>query len=375
MKMTIGALLVLGATLSAQAVSPPHLVTAEGARYEYYLGGLQQGHHQFADGGLRGKVVVIGRIGFRRDTTLSFNASRTTGRTWTNVTLHLSDGNVSKMTRTFTLNNLNTPKKLFSNKITWPSFTKAPTTSPAPWNPVLSFPLTANYISQGRNDLLVDFQFLGGTLANGVTWTTTRIQAYYKDAPNVVTYPDFYQGTIKTHGNQNCRDSSQTAVGGIMTADVKSYSKSSSVTARADKFFFEMGSYFTATGKPVIQALSVFGNAAGQNVGTCNSLYLKTLLAMFGGTAGPPTALKLTTLPLIPYNSQAVGVSVWCQTAWADSSTGGLKLTQAVAAKIVAQPPSQTPRKMLWYYTPTRASGFGPYPYYYYNPGVQYAVK
>ena len=379
MKKTIGALFVLGATLSAQVVSPPQNASVEGARFAYYLGCYSGGsvngaRYQFAEGGLRGLVVVIKNIGFRRDS-VNNTGTRTPGRTWTKVTLHLSDGSVAKMTKTWTMNSLNTPKKLFDNKYSWPDFTKAPTKIPAPWNPALSFPLTQAYIYKGKNDLLMDFRFRGGTLSNGVTWRTNSFRAYYLDAANVVTLPDYYPSTTTLHGNQNCRDSSQSAVGGIMTVDLRSYAKTGSNASRQGKFFFEMGSYFTALNKPVIQALSVFGNAAGQNVGTCNSLYLKTLLALFGGTAGPPTAIKTTTLPLIPYSAKAVGVSIWVQSAWADSKTGGLKLTQAVEAKIVAQPPSQTPRVMLWYYNPTRATGIGPSSFYVYNPVVQYAVK
>jgi len=375
MKKTIGALIVLGTTLPAQAVAPAAYATKEGERHSYYVGGYQNGRFQFAEGGLRGKIVVIGRIGYRRDVQRNTAPNYCGGRTWSNVKLHFSDCEVSKMTNVWTKNNLTVPKKLFDSKYSWPSYTTATTTTPAPFDQQLSFPLTSTYVSKATKDVLIDFQFSGGTLANNATWGTTSLRSYYKDAPDVPNIPPFNQGTVTYYGNRSCKDTAS-AYGGLMTADFKSYAQSVGDAQKDNKFFFEIGSYFTAPDAPVIQALSLAPNTAGLNLGTCNNLHLQSLLATFAGKSSGTTSLKLTTFGYFPYDAKAVGFNLYTQTAWDDSKSKVIKLTQAAGVQIPSQPPTVIPRVLLYHHnSPAATTGTGPHNYYYMNAVVQYSAK
>ena len=115
----------------------------------FYVGSYSTGRYQFAEGGLRGSVVVIGRFGYRRDNR-AYAASTGTGRTWTNVKLYFSDCDINNLSITWTKNSLTVAKKLFDSKYSWPSFTTAPKNKPAAFDPQLSFPLTSTYTYLGK---------------------------------------------------------------------------------------------------------------------------------------------------------------------------------------------------------------------------------
>ena len=70
--------------------SPKGGLTVEGLHYAYYLGRYADGRYQFADGENKGKAAAITEVGYRLDNR-SHTTSTAMGRSWSSVTLHMSD--------------------------------------------------------------------------------------------------------------------------------------------------------------------------------------------------------------------------------------------------------------------------------------------
>ncbi len=375
----VGVLLVLGLPLAAQAaqVAPPGYDSKEGERYETVLGAYAEGRFQHGEGGLRGRFAVIRRIGYRLDNR-SYYSSIGMGRSWTNVQIHLSHCDATKLSRTWTKNSTDTPVKMFDAKYSWPTQTGRPKSTPSPFDTALSFPLIGNFIYKGVQDLLVDYRFRGGVLANKGNWGRVGARIYFRsyflDASNVLfNPPKMVQATFTLHGSNNCTDSSH-ANPPLMVPDLKAYAKATGSATTSDKFSFQMSSYFTAPGKPVIQALGILGSTTGTNIGACNRLHITPLL-FYPATASGLTSAAHTNFGYVPYSAKAVGVTIWVQAGYADSQTGVFSLSKAASVVVPQQPPSPSPRYMVYYYDTVRTTGFGPYNSWSVNPIVSYSLK
>ena len=231
MKLILFAGCLLVASISAQPippVAPPGYDKKEGELYSWYLGRYANARFQLAEDSLNPlRTVIIGRIGFRLDARNYNSVFNAQGRKWTNVMIQMSTCSIGKMTTKWSTNNLTKPQVVFNAAYSWPLQKGTPATRPAPWDQKLSFPLkgTFIYIHNGSNDLLVDYQFRGGTMANNARWGTSTTgnfpsYSYYLDGPQTNSnQPTFLQAKPSYHGNQTCTDPAHT-VGGLMLLDI-----------------------------------------------------------------------------------------------------------------------------------------------------------
>ncbi|MHC4515855.1 MAG: hypothetical protein ACYTGW_16985 [Planctomycetota bacterium] len=373
--------LLLAAPLLAQ-VAPPGYDTKEGETACTIFGAYETGRFQHMEGTLRGKTSLIRRIGFRLDnhTPSAFSAM---GRTWTDVWVHLCHCDIDKRTASWNQNRLDAPVLMFRAKCSWPTYTKRPPTSPAAFEQALSFPFTSVFVYRGANDLLVEYWFLGGVMANKAAWKQTSplpipipsiLHRYQLDSANTVTSaPLLRQAGVTLYGSNSCLDSAH-ANPAMVIPDLRTYSKAAVNAANADSFLFELRSYFTSPNKTAMHALGLQGSSTGINVGACNKLHLTPLVIYLPKASGITSAAR-TNFGNIPYDARAAGLTLWTQAAWADSSTGRLSLTKAASVVVPVQPPAVSRRFMLYHWTATWPTGTGPSNHSSVNPIIQYSLK
>jgi len=352
-----------------------------GSGYSYSFGRYADSHYQVADGDMKALgVKVLSAVGFRLDYR-SHSTSTAGGRKWTNVTLSLAECDYTKMTSTWTTNALTTPTVMHSAAVAWPSQTGNPTTNPAPWDSQLKFPFKGVYAFTAKNDLLLDYRFYGGTLANAVAWAGTSSRSYYLDGLSWTTAVSFGRNVYKTPPG-TCNDSAITSTSAATSAiQVGLYGKMS--TSYPDTAQLQVFGNNTAPNAPIIKAFSLKGLAplgAGINIGAvCNNLMIdlngivvyQTYKTNGSGNHSPWTYIKLANLAV----AQTFGsLEIWCQGAWVDSKTSAFSLTSCERCRptwnyAILNDPKLLPKKQtVYYYDHVRTYGNGPYNSYSYNP-------
>jgi len=367
-KLTISVLVLslcsFGAPILAQSTttSPPGHLTTAGSGYSIYLGRYADGRYQVADGELRGKVLTMSQIDFRLDNR-SHTTTTATGHSWTRVTLDMSDTDVASMSVTYDDNILSTPTRVFDNNMTWPTVTGRP--SSTPWGHV-AFPFTRTWVYTGRADMLTDFRFSGGTLANRRAWTGSSNAYYYFDGiPNQDAISG--SGTYMPTASSSCNDSAITTTSGAYTYGyATAFHEWYTTYTYRDKLRLYWYSYNTAPGKPVIHVFGLGnGNTAGFNMGArCHSLYLDTSkpYLLTSRTANEATnAYSGANQIIIPWEKTWQGLTFHVQGAWADSKTSLFSLTRARSFVVPGYPTALLKKRFLFHYLPASATGIGPY--------------
>lgn len=372
--------------------TPPGYLTTEGTQlggtsttgYAYYFGGYSDGRFQQADGEIKALgVQILNSVGYRLDY-LSHSSTTGGGRSWSNVTLSLADCDFTKVTNNFGNNALSTPMVVHNAAVSWPTQTGNPSSRPAPWDKMLQFPFKGVYPYTARADLLLDFAFQGGTLANALTWGTNSLRTYYLDGFYWVTAVTFGRNVYRTNSN-TCNDSAWTHTTYASSAvQVGLYSKLS--TSYPDTAQLQVFGNATAPNAPIIKAFNLMGLAplgVGIPIGAnCNNLMIETKNAVFqtyttdgSGNHNPWTYIKLGSLA----KAQTYGTAeIWCQGAWTDSKTGAFSLTSCERCRptwnyAILNDTNLIPKKlMVYYYNTTNTTGSGPYNYYYLNPITRY---
>jgi hypothetical protein len=375
-KFAVPALISVCASLGAQSKtvsSPPGWETTEANSFGYYLGAYANERFQAADATSRKQIMLVKEISYRLDQK-NYNpnsASGGAGKSWAKVTLHMSECDFDKMTSTFNTNPVTTPTKVYDSATSWATQSGYPSTKPAPWGGNgIRFPFKSTpWLYTGVNDMLLDYEFTGGTLANSGAWAGATSKRYYLDgikSPNLTAgaateYPASKGQTTPP----NCMDSfhapstSRAAYNNIQGINVSNADRKSN----PGEVYFQWRSFYTAPSKPVIKALGFAGVPAGIPIGThCNKLYLDTTQPYFtiGQTAGstgtsPFTRMNAKFLPPMG------GISVWFQCAWDDSVLKRFSLTTASERKIPAGPPPLGPRRQsVRTSDPTAKTGSGP---------------
>ncbi|MHC4514543.1 MAG: hypothetical protein ACYTGW_10365 [Planctomycetota bacterium] len=350
--------LVLASSAYAQTTFPVGYDTTDGGWYSYYLGSFQDGHFQNVCGGLQGsnKVQSWKSLALRRSNNRT-NAN--TGRSWTNVTLTLSDCDYTKLSDTYTRNQIN-PKQVFSAKVTWPDVPAgAPPNKPATWGffaakDDLLFPFTSSYVHTGKWGTTFDWVFRGGTLKNAVAWntaTTIFLRAYYTDGI--------------ANNNQSA------SVNAVLTPTVTGCTTGYFVNWLMSDYKVGGGAQhrsqpYTMGGLPNAKHIGVIGIENGSFIGvptggSCHDLYIdfKKPFIVFPYTtnaAGDYFSDFLTA----PFIKSAVGLSVWSQAAYSDK--GSFQLTRAGKAPIAALPTGKPIvfAQHIYHFDLKRPLGFGP---------------
>lgn len=365
-KLTVTALIfVLGVPALAQGTttSPAGYLTTAGNSYSYYLGRYASGRYQMGDGELKGKPLAITRIDFRLDPGRTYGIGHGMGRTWSRVTLAMSDTDVGEMTNDWGDNILSTPTRVFDGKMTWATVSGRP--SSTPWGHV-SFPFTSAWVYTGKNDMLADYVFTHGRLANSGAWAGSASRFYYFDNllnRDFVLGPGSYMPTA----SNTCNDSAITrTVGAYTYGHATAFHVNHSTYTYRDKLRLYWFSYYTAPAKPVVHAFGVGpGNSTGINIGArCHRLYLDTskpFLLITRTTAESTTAYSGANQIIIPWENVWQGRRFHVQGAWTDSSTGLFSLTRARSFVVPAYPTETLKKRTLFTYLPLNTIGVGPY--------------
>lgn len=343
--------LILAAIAPAQAfTSPAGFLSTEGLGpqpgwnigYAYrYFGTYATERFMHADGEYKGKgVKIIRSVGYRLDFR-SHTASTATGRSWTNVTLKMSECDFANLSTTWAANPTTTQTQVFSAAVSWPSQTGNPgTAAPAPWDSKLAFPFSGAWVYSGTKDILHDYVFAGGQMANTATWGGTTSYNYYLDGLLIVT--SMVTGRSLMPGGSTCNDSAITSTSPAdANVQYAQYSKAYNGTNAAiwrDQVVIQTWSERTAPNAPVVQAVGVgaLNNGVGLPFpGSCHNLiidpalvgiYLTRTTDANGNVAFPGT--RIVAGPRSVVNA-VQGLRVWTQAAWVDSFTKRFTLTRA----------------------------------------------
>ncbi|MCB9869631.1 MAG: hypothetical protein H6837_07220 [Planctomycetes bacterium] len=233
--------------------------------------------------------MTISEVRFRADYR-SHTTSTGPGKSWSNVILSCGKGDFDSFGSTFASNRQSTLTMCFSGSVTWPTLSGNPPTSPDVWGGstgAYRFPFTTNYAHDGTADLLMEYEFAGGTLANNLAWGTTTSRTYYLDSFGLATDAALPQTTAyipSTRLDNNsagvttrCNDGEHgtTTSGSYIFASAIAYGGKYGVLNYQNKVVFYHYSYFTGYETPTIHAISSAKNDTGVDLNTgCNKLHL-----------------------------------------------------------------------------------------------------
>ena len=320
----------------------------EGNHHAHAFGWYPDARYQlFDDEHTGGKGATITQIAFRLDNR-SHTSSTATGRTWTKITLDISEtSNYANVGLTWAQNITATPTQVFNNKWSWPTQTGVPALKPDLWGGVkgqLRFPFTKPWRYSGKQAMLMDYVFRGGSLASNAAWTIATSADFFLDSASYETVLRGKTAQIPS-GATMCADSAFPSVlypGAGIYADALFHGPTSTTVSLRNKLWVEHHSYFTALNAPVIHALGLGGLGGGVNIGArCNALYVdfnKPVALVHLKTQGQHaySAVTWTT----PLHKALVSQEIYLQAAWADSKTQGLGLSMATKLTLPASLPA-----------------------------------
>jgi hypothetical protein len=341
--------------------SPIGLETAGGDHFSYWMGRYADGRFQVGDGELRNKALTITQIDFRIDNR-SYGPTTGTSRTWTRVTVDMSETEVERLSQNWVLNATSTPTRVFDSRMTWATINGRPTFQP--WGQI-SFPFKTAWFYSGKTDMLRDYWFRGGTLANAAPWSGSTSALYYLDG---VTNPDSTTGTgsYMPAADSRCNDSAVTlATGAYAYGVANTYNVNYSTNTYRDKLRVRWYSYYTAPDKPVFQVVGVgVGNTAGVEIGArCNRLYVdlsKPYLLLSKTAQNTAEAYSGPTEIITPWETRLQGLAFHVQAAWADSRSGLFSLTRARSFVVPGYPTQPLKKRMAFRYSPESGNAIGP---------------
>ena len=358
------AVLALGVPILAQTkmvTSPSGYENTEAPAFAYYFGMYTDGRFQFADGMQKGKgTKLISQVGYRLDYR-SHTTTTGAGKSWTNVQLRMSNCDFAKIGNTFAANPTSTPTLVYNNAVTWPLQTSFPKTNPAPWSTSRAFPFSTPWFYVGTSDLLLDYQFSGGKLANSASWSGTAAKLMpYLDANSSYDYTNW---RITNLGTRNCVDTGQT-LGSYVYLMGYTYPKNAG-TLYDGRFYTYVTAYNVGFNANVVVAIGLNGTAGTTFPGvTCNKLFVDASapwILLFGKTAAT-TSWYFKSFGYLPFSPAMVNLNLWGQAAWTDTGNGMLKLSRAARTVVQGQPSNPPPKKMIYASSSsTSATVYGPF--------------
>ena len=386
-------LLSAAACLSAQGAplySPPDLASREGRSMSFHPGAFAIARYQFLDGDHIGKTGTLKEIAFRLNDE-AYTVSTGMGHRWSNVTIDLADGDFLKFDRTLQTNLLSTPTLVFSSTVAWPTVAGKPTSRPAQWGGATAayrFPFKTGWLYSGTKDLVSDWVFTGGTLANNTNFTSQvpyRFDSWLVDINRGVSATSSALPAQALNNNSpgvtgRCNDSAwgSTVNGSYVDSRGTVYEPYYTSAAWRNKVVLQSASYYTAPSAPVIHAWGITAHTTGVDIGTgCYKLHLPQVLFMqtmmtlpknlsSSGLGGWAPYLVFDWVPAV-----MSGLKVYTQGAWADTATGRLNVTRANILTLPSvQFLSKPPRRASAFSSPTRPGGLSYHPFE--NPVMRY---
>ena len=365
--------------------TPPGGLKGEGAQYAYLMGLWADMHIQQADDmHSGGKAVAISEVAFRLDNR-SHTSTTASGRSWTNITVDVSEPTTyNSMSTTFVSNHGSSVTRVFDSKWTWPAQNGFPLLKPDVWGGVsgqLRFPFTKPWVYTAKGSILADYTFRGGTLANNATWSSLQSAYMFLDSESINTTATISSITRVPATPPLCNDSAITFSTGAYTYGYGyAYGNNSTTITLRGRLVFQHYSYYTAPDAPVIQAVSAGGVPNGVNIGAgCNSLYVNFnqphFLMSFKTIAPYGYSGVMGYQP--KWRNEFASLDLWLQAGWNDSNTKEFKLTAATNVTLPSGlPPDQLPRyKTVYQRDTTSTTGFGPLQSGVYFPYTRYKTN
>jgi hypothetical protein len=379
MKHHILAICLLTTWAQAQLprVSPhPAFGTQEGGGFSRYFGAYPAVRYQLADASMGNGGIAIKELAFRPDGQIGHNSNTGTGRTWRSVALLMSGCNLPTMTKLYNRNVVGTPTVVFNGSVTWPTVTGRTRTPPSAF--VVRFPFRSIWRSPRNLDILADFTFSGGTLANGAPWTTPVRNNYYLDSYNYGTSAgDVGSNLGKSGPLGGCADSRAANSNGASTAVFYStFGPNYRTPSQRNKHRFRSRLLDAGPGALAFQVLGVARpTGTGYPGVSCQKLWLdlsKPILlstirvGTFGSSGnnywGNPSGY-------FPRNPAIEGASFCVQSAWEDTGNRSLRLSNARWTQVPRLPKWSTsaavPHRAVWV---VGSAGQGPTSLNTYNP-------
>jgi hypothetical protein len=361
MQLFLGAVLCTGASVFAQTgfAAPAFTNKEEGTYACNWLGRHPSMRHQVYEGDFRNKGFSIKEIAVRLDTR-DHGPNDTEGRSWTQVTLQMAACDFAKITPAFNTNAIGGFTVVFRRKMDWPSQTGLP----APYNPTiwgdrsgkLRFPFANPWLHTGKLDLLTDFRFEGGLLANAVAWGAVSQFEYYLDADAMTTHSHQAVQMWVPRVNKCVDPANPPVLTGTIGANLGMsafvFGDGFSDPNRRGMMDIGFMSVNVAPNAWVINAIGVAGNVKGVDVGAlCNRLHLdlsKPYVPLFLKTTQKRgVGISPNIWGRVKWQNAFGGLEIWGQAAWSDSKTGGFSLSQAGRLILPARKPgTPLPRRM-----------------------------
>jgi hypothetical protein len=358
-------LFAVPATAQGATTSPSGWDNTEGPGISQLLGGYQESRFQFLDGEVNKLGAKISQVDMRLDKNFGYDQP---ARTWQGILLYLAHTNVQKHSTTLSQNPTTTPQLVFISKVSWPKVKNSSVGKPAPWGGVngeYRFPFRTPFTKVASKDLLLDFAFRQGALANNAAWNTLNLYPLDGfDEREEITAPS------QSFGSMNCRASGQSRTAACEVS-MFTYRKQAYTTQRADKVVAWLSTWFAAPSTPVVQALGTI-QSPGTAIGTCQQLYVKPQMFVFANTDSTGTAS--TYLGSVPYQPALAGVPIGAQAIYRDSKTQRFELTLATNARVAQQQGPYLVNRVSYYATSANATQ-GWFADHWSNPLFRYTYK
>ena len=296
---------------------------------------------------------------FRPDGQVGHTRFTGTGRTWKSVVLVMSGCSLPRLTRSYNQNVLSTPTIVFNGPTTWPTLTGRTRSTPAQW--LIKFPFKTTWRPQRTLDILADFTFNGGTLANNASWTTHVNNNYYLDSYYEGSYAFGIASRLGKYGPfGGCVDRGAAAKYGADTqAGCTTYGPSYNVASFRNKHRLLSRLVGAGPGANALQVIGVVKRSGANFPGVgCQKLWLDLsqpfiTSAIKVGTSGN-TGYNYWGFPngLFPRNPAIEGLQFGVQSAWDDTKDKSLKLSACAWTHIPVLPRftsgPKVPHRCVW---------------------------
>jgi hypothetical protein len=366
------AVLALCGSSIAQSWSPlPKYQSAAGKAYQYYFGRYSNGRWQFADGNFRNTALVVTKVSMRRSSTRTYSDTYRMGRSWTNVNIAISPTDLTSLTSNFSNNQTSTPTQCYSGAMSWPT---VPVGLHANSQNVYTIqaPLTTPYINSGSgsDDMLIDYKFRGGTLANNGVWASRTTKWYYTDGYQVTSVISGPQRFFHDTTTAGCVDSAARPLfsRSYTYQWIFRYSSAYRTTSFRNRLRLYNYTYNVGPSSPFMNVVDLAVNPAGIPFGAgCEKLYLGvTPAALFYPGSASISGFggqNLMGFPngLVPFNPAFLGLELYTQSTWDDTVSKQTKLSAASSAKVPAlgiESNAQAKRNSVYHFDNASPTGF-----------------
>ncbi len=345
---TLLALGLLSVSLAAQGTftSPLGYDTREGATDHAYILGSKLGlTWQQIDSTLRGRVLSVKSIAWRRDGGLATSANYV--KRTMEVEIFLANSELTKISKTHSANYVGTPTQVVKKKtVNAPDWTTVPTTAPAPFN--FKVPFDTGWVFLGKNDFLWEVRVTKNSYTGGV------FSNYPFDFQYVVASSSF--------NNNPSTPSTSTMLGSGCTA------RGQTSPFRLSTVLYNHGIKFrlqnSATNGPPTTQVNVYLGIKDPNLaipGWCERIHVDPVLLLSLGKTSTTGAVGPTTLDNIRYDKNLVGFSIFAQAGALDPGQGVFILSNGVKFAAAADPNYPKVGRVYTYNTSSGTTTSGPW--------------